>query len=632
MGLISSLYVGTSGMQAGMSSLNTTSHNLSNVDTKGYVKQNVVQSDRAYLNVGNAAISTQQVGLGVSIADVTQFRDMFLDRKYRTEVGRSGYYECMYNAAYEVETYFQENFSEDNSASVQKSISELQYAMNELAKDPESSVNKEFFVLKATQFLERAQNIYTGLCEYQDNLNNQIKSKVDRINELGNIIYETNHKIAAIEAGNVEDANDYRDARNLALDELASLVDITYETDAHGYVNVKIEGVTFVNAAQVYKMDVEVADASTGFYTPVWPQLDNQQVFQPNVYVSANNDNDIGYLKGLVQARGTHRATYADIEMLNRAVDGVTGNSMTEEEAEKAYNETINTSVVMKAQAEFDQLVNGIVTAINDILCQDTYAASGNQAPEELFVRYTVSERFAKLSDSELATVVANGATQGEDGFYVTNGTTDQVKFAFNETIGKYEVSATGTYTLTNEGFLVDANGYYVMNEEQYQDATDIYHSQNNKYSYENTDPFATETLYTIRNLVINQDIVEDNAKLNFKTDDGKINKERAEALAGIWDQPFKGLNPCTRGEISFNEYYTTFINEIGGLTEKYGNIYDNEVSATASVDGTRQGVIGVSSDEELTNMVRYQNAYNAASRYFNVINEMLEHLLTSLG
>lgn len=189
MSLFGSLYVGASGIQAGMSSLNTTAHNLSNVDTKGYTRQTVDQADRAYLNVGSAAIAALQTGMGVSIADVTQFRDVFLDRQYRTEAGRSGYYEAMYDASYEVETYFQETFAEDNQSSVQTALSELQYAMNEMAKDPESSVNKEFFVLKSMQFLERAQNIYTSLCEYQDSLNDQIKSKVNRINELGKTIY-----------------------------------------------------------------------------------------------------------------------------------------------------------------------------------------------------------------------------------------------------------------------------------------------------------------------------------------------------------------------------------------------------------------------------------------------------------
>ena len=57
--------------------------------------------------------------------------------------------------------------------------------------------------------------------------------------------------------------------------------------------------------------------------------------------------------------------------------------------------------------------------------------------------------------------------------------------------------------------------------------------------------------------------------------------------------------------------------------------------SQTVTVDSlfnAREQVVGVSSDEELTNMIMFQNAYNASSRYINVVSEMLEHILTTLG
>jgi flagellar hook-associated protein 1 FlgK len=50
------------------------------------------------------------------------------------------------------------------------------------------------------------------------------------------------------------------------------------------------------------------------------------------------------------------------------------------------------------------------------------------------------------------------------------------------------------------------------------------------------------------------------------------------------------------------------------------------------SYDDQRQQTEGVSSDEELQKMIKYQQSYNAASRYINVVSEMLEHLVTSLG
>ena len=58
----------------------------------------------------------------------------------------------------------------------------------------------------------------------------------------------------------------------------------------------------------------------------------------------------------------------------------------------------------------------------------------------------------------------------------------------------------------------------------------------------------------------------------------------------------------------------------------------ESQTQTTDSLCNAREQVVGVSSDEELTNMIMFQNAYNASSRYINVINEMLEHLLMTLG
>ena len=67
-----------------------------------------------------------------------------------------------------------------------------------------------------------------------------------------------------------------------------------------------------------------------------------------------------------------------------------------------------------------------------------------------------------------------------------------------------------------------------------------------------------------------------------------------------------------------------------------YGDVFDSNATnlqqSLLTVDNQRQNVIGVSSDEELTYMIKYQNAYNASSRFINVINEMIEHLITQLG
>ena len=73
-----SLYIGSSGLKNSLNALNTTSNNLANVDTTGYVRQQVRFADETYTTFNTtAAISNQQSGLGVTISDVVHARDVF---------------------------------------------------------------------------------------------------------------------------------------------------------------------------------------------------------------------------------------------------------------------------------------------------------------------------------------------------------------------------------------------------------------------------------------------------------------------------------------------------------------------------------------------------------------------------
>ena len=63
-----------------------------------------------------------------------------------------------------------------------------------------------------------------------------------------------------------------------------------------------------------------------------------------------------------------------------------------------------------------------------------------------------------------------------------------------------------------------------------------------------------------------------------------------------------------------------------------FRSIYENQVNTVEATQSAREQVVGVSTDEELSNMIKFQNAYNASSRYINVISEMLEHIISTLG
>lgn len=257
---MTSIYLGVSGLQSSQNALNTTAHNLSNVNTKGYVRQQAIFSDKIYHKVGASATSAMQVGQGVTSQATSRVRDILLDVAYRKENSRAGFYDSQYEVVTEIETIIGETEGEQ----YQKNLENIWNSINEMAKTPDSIVARSELVMYAEDFLNRSQSIYNGLIDYQNNLNEEVRNQVDKINALGDKIDMLNERIASVEAAGIERANDFRDQRDLALDELSKLANISYEENAFNRVTVKLEGVPFVTEDSVFHMATAELDSDKG--------------------------------------------------------------------------------------------------------------------------------------------------------------------------------------------------------------------------------------------------------------------------------------------------------------------------------------------------------------------------------
>ena len=91
-------------------------------------------------------------------------------------------------------------------------------------------------------------------------------------------------------------------------------------------------------------------------------------------------------------------------------------------------------------------------------------------------------------------------------------------------------------------------------------------------------------------------------------------------------------MNPNVQTPVCFRDYYKNLVSQVANSGSVFRGIQVTQTQTAEGLFNAREQVVGVSSDEELTNMIRFQNAYNASSRYINVISEMLEHILTTLG
>ena len=197
--------IGASGLFASNAAINTTAHNISNINTKGYTRQSVSQEAgfaiRVYKPYG-------AVGTGVAMVDISQARSQYYDERYRHNNAQCGQYENLNTEGFIAE------------------YNNLFKTIDALKSDPSSEVKRGQMLSYLSSVCNYFNTLSTNMQNTQNDINEEIKSSVSSINTMAEQIASLNKQINTIEASGGT-ANDLRDTRNLIVDQLSCYADVT---------------------------------------------------------------------------------------------------------------------------------------------------------------------------------------------------------------------------------------------------------------------------------------------------------------------------------------------------------------------------------------------------------------------
>ncbi len=590
--LFASFNTGVSGLHSAQSSLYTTAHNLSNATTKGYSRQQAMVTDHYYTTRFGAYGNHIQVGLGSNVAQIRQVRNHFLDAQYRNQEARLGFYEAQYKAVEEMEDLFGELEGEE----FLHSFTRLKGALDELAKTPGDIVHRTELVSMASQFVEKASVLQNQLMRYQQNMNQEVQKQVDSINDIVEQVKDYNKLIRKYESTG-ESANDFRDSRNRLLDQLGEYIVFETVEEIDGTISIYAEGNYLLTANIQNRLATADESETSKLLKPIWQNGDDFFLRGELAYSSEDNT-DTGSLKGLLVARGNRTADYTDMPVKPKEEDYLDEKGelleyayfvATKEYNDQVedYNTNLEPSIVMKVQSEFDQMIHGIVTMVNDMLCPN----------KEL-----------TLADGTTIQVLdEEKAPFGDDA---------------DKTIGTELFVRRSTPRYTEKVVdVLDENGdskvitVYQYNEE---DVSDRY------------------TLYTTDQLEVNGELLRNPSKLPLTANNNSgfvdgYTQDLCQDIVDKWGQEFSRLDPNSMTTYNFNDYYTALVGQFATDGNIWRGIVENQEITVHAVEGERQNVMGVSTDEELSDLIKYQQCYNASSRYITVVDEMIEHLINNL-
>lgn len=248
------------GMYAQQAAISVTSGNIANVNSEGYTRRTV--SLTATQPVNSAA---GQYGTGVEVADVNRIHDSYCLAQLNSANQDLGRYEAEHKYIAGVESVFDES----EGYGLGDSLSEFWNGWQDLASDPSGTAERAVLVSNSVDLADTLNKMSSDLSRIQNEIDKDIETTVDEINNLSSRIADLNRKIISAEASG-QSTNALRDELDAAITELSCLVDINTSTNDNGQTCVQIAGGRpLVNGNTSYELDVRT-NPGTGLNDVVW--------------------------------------------------------------------------------------------------------------------------------------------------------------------------------------------------------------------------------------------------------------------------------------------------------------------------------------------------------------------------
>lgn len=602
------LTISSSALTSFQAATNTVANNISNVNTKGYTRQEAIRVAADALRVNQ---KYGMAGSGVDTTEIQQIRDFYYDVRYWENNAKVGLYDSKLYYMQQIEDYL---IDDDSAKGFSTILDEMFSALNTLNSDPGDLDKRQQFISKSQSFATFFNSLNTGLSQIQEDCNKEIATQVENINSIAQKIALLNKQINIIELQGTN-ANELRDQRALLVDELSELVPVEVTetqvknsnypdmyTGATDYV-LKINGKTLVNnfeyetlkcvarEEKVNQSDVE------GLYDVYWADS--------NIPYNAASKASDGRLRALFEIRDGNNSegftgrvqnvtagtggdvvtltnpSITDVNYMTMPTEGILTMNNTQyrytgftyDEATKTYQFQLDSTLSVEEKNK----IMGKDAAIGENI--DAMGIPYYQAQANAFLR-----EFAKqFNEIQKKGVTLNG-TQGDSFFVAEKPDGTEWNFGdYSSTVGN-NMNTSGNY-------------YYWL---------------------------------TGANVTVTQNVVKTPENLVTLTEDELANGTNNPSLVNEMALLYKDVK-MFRGA-GANEFLRCLISDNSVDTEKAELFLKNYSNISETIVQKRMSISGVDEDEEALDMLKFQNAYNLASRMIQTMSEMYDRLILETG
>lgn len=600
-GLFSTFNIGKSGINVSQSTINTTSHNISNSNTVGYTRQRAKVVTSTPLSTG--ITGTGQMGTGAKVEAIERVRDTFIDYQVRSSNSKLG----SVNIKNDILSQVEDIFNEPSDTGISSMVGKFFDSWQEVAKQPNSSNTRTVLAQNTLALTNALNSTYTKLEDLEENCQKQIKQNVVDVNTLLDKIDKINQEIKTVTASG-ETPNDLMDTRDNYLDQLSSIIGISTDNKSYNGMDVKATDSGIMVNSTLVSSD-KMLSARLSYISGIETDPNNSDIKVITYYKlgdsTTNGEKQTVRVVGLsdedIESLTASRVLWADANGQLTRADGYPVKD----------GELINAQELMAFKATTGEIA-GNTEAQKDIR---EYKAHLNSLAKSL--AFSINAVHSGLSSTNNA-----GGTPAYDA----------LPFFVNSDVARYDSSG----NVSNISQLLDSESEITaknitINKEILNDVMKIKtktHDCNFETSRENNidaegDGARASAIASLRDKLLRVQDFGDT--INSREDLFKSSKGGA-TLSNFG----MTISSNTTG-MTFDSFYQDTIDKLGVAASAAISEVSTQTNILNNLENSRDSVSGVSLDEEMANLIQYQHAYSANAKVISTVGELLDVIINGL-
>lgn len=617
----SGIELGKRSIMAHTDAISTAGHNISNANTEGYSRQRVQlkEFDPLYRPDLERPERAGMIGQGIDVQSIMRIRDEMLDQRITAQQNQESYWDT--RSKYY--TMIEQIYNEPDEVSVRSNMDKFWESWQELSINPESQAARQAVVTRGESLADSIKSKWENLMGVGSLINSDIDSTVKQINSYANQIAAVNSEIVR-SRGVGDNPNDLLDRRDLLVDKLSKLANITTDRRDPDEFMVHLDGKVLVQGGVARNFDLVSLTDNNGYEKLVWADTREDASVSGGTLGALIELRDVD-VRNEIQSLNTMTMNFSDlVNDVHRNAYGANNVTGLDFFTQHSFVENVNGNFDRNGDGVLDHSYIFRFTGTTTLNPQEqigfegvmTFSGPSGNVQVPYHPTDTVETVINRINDS-------NGEVKAyldRNNNLVLKGTTAQNVENPDFVIRHVEDSG---FFLTGYSGILAASGADGAYDFARADAVDFLAGAQFAVS-----PVLNPAGYIEVNGVIKNDVKSVAAA--FRDDSGNVNAGDGRAAVEI--ASIRNTKVMIGHERTLDDYFADSVTNVGLKGEQAENNLKSHMAIMNDLRTMRDSISGVNIDEELSDIIKFQHGYNAAAKFVTIWDSLIDTVINRLG